>query len=58
MITKIINRRIGNYKNIILIALVSVLATSCYTVTTSSYSDREFKGKNITKFASIHTIKI
>lgn len=49
MITKIINRRIGNYKKIILIALVSVLATSCYSVTTSSYSDREFKGKKYNK---------
>ena len=49
MITKIINKTIGNYKNIILIALVSVLSTSCYTVSVSSYSDNEFKGKKYNK---------
>jgi hypothetical protein len=49
MTNNILPKLVGDYKNLILIALVSVFTTSCYSVTTSSYSDKEFKKKKYNK---------
>jgi hypothetical protein len=49
MTNNILPKLVGNYKNFILIALVSVIATSCYSVSVSSYTDNEFKGKKYNK---------
>ncbi|PKL81139.1 MAG: hypothetical protein CVV25_01490 [Ignavibacteriae bacterium HGW-Ignavibacteriae-4] len=45
MISTIPIKLIGNYRNMFLLLLVSFLTTSCYSVSTSSYSDQEFKRK-------------
>lgn len=49
MISTIPIKLIGSYKNIILLLIVSTLVTSCYSITTSSYSDKEFKRKKYNK---------
>ena len=49
MTNNILPKLIGNFKNYILIGFVAIFATSCYSVTTSSYSDREFKEKKYNK---------
>lgn len=49
MTNNILPKLVGNYKNFILIALVSVIVSSCYSVSVSSYSDNEFKGKKYNK---------
>jgi len=49
MTNNILPKLIGNFKNFILIGFVAIFATSCYSVTTSSYSDREFKEKKYNK---------
>ncbi|MEZ4724002.1 MAG: hypothetical protein R2863_05040 [Candidatus Kapaibacterium sp.] len=49
MTNNILPKLIGNFKNYILIGFIAIFATSCYSVTTSSYSDREFKEKKYNK---------
>ena len=45
MKTNILSTLKGNYKSLVLVILVALFTTSCISIDTSSYSDREFKKK-------------
>lgn len=50
MKTNILSDLKSNYKNLLLIVLVSVIATSCVSIETTSYSDPDFINKKYAKF--------
>lgn len=50
MKTNILSKLSNNYKNLMLIVTLSIVATSCVSIETTSYTDPDFINKKYSKF--------
>jgi len=48
--TNILSKLLSKYKNLALLVLLAVIATSCVSIETTSYSDPDFTNKKYSKF--------